>query len=251
MIEEVGGPACAGPDGPNRGDCAAWALIPWYVNGTLEGEERALVEREAARCAACAAEIATQRRVADAVAELSSLDEIEDRSWARLSERLAAERSGGERSGGERSGGDPAPEAEPETNVVPLQPRATRRTEVRHRLRPLALAVPALVAAGLAAVVIWPALLGGPAPAPGEPGYSTLTSGGETGATELRLRLDDSAAGMDLSAIADGLGLDLAEGPSAGQVYRLTPRPGTNPERAAAALRAVPGVALVSLGAER
>lgn len=45
-------------------------LLPWYANGTLEGDERARVERHLAECEACRTEIAFLRGVGDAASEI-------------------------------------------------------------------------------------------------------------------------------------------------------------------------------------
>ena len=42
-------------------------LLPWYVNGTLEGKELESLEPHLADCELCRAEIAQQRRLARAL----------------------------------------------------------------------------------------------------------------------------------------------------------------------------------------
>src|SRR6185295_12774182 len=44
-----------------------WALMPWAVNGTLEGHERRAVEERLATCTSCRAELARCHAVAAAV----------------------------------------------------------------------------------------------------------------------------------------------------------------------------------------
>ena len=51
------------------------ALLPWYVNGTLRGEELAFVEHHARTCRQCQAEIDWLRQVFAACAALSPLEE--------------------------------------------------------------------------------------------------------------------------------------------------------------------------------
>jgi hypothetical protein len=62
-------------------------LLPWYVNGTLEADEAAVVETHLAECAECRAELALERTMAHDVAALP-LD-IEQ-TWSRMSERVEA-----------------------------------------------------------------------------------------------------------------------------------------------------------------
>ena len=45
-------------------------LLPWYANGTLEGEERARVERHLAECEVCRQEMAFLREMGDAASEI-------------------------------------------------------------------------------------------------------------------------------------------------------------------------------------
>jgi hypothetical protein len=42
-------------------------LLPWHVNGTLDGTERARVEDHVRRCVACRHELDLQQRIADAI----------------------------------------------------------------------------------------------------------------------------------------------------------------------------------------
>jgi len=44
-----------------------WEILPWYVNGTLEGHEHELVARHILRCQSCADEVARCQSIAAAV----------------------------------------------------------------------------------------------------------------------------------------------------------------------------------------
>ena len=68
---------------------AVQALLPWYVNGTLEGEELARVQGHLAKCARCQAdaEWESSLRTADP-AEGAALNAEVDRHWAALRRRL-------------------------------------------------------------------------------------------------------------------------------------------------------------------
>jgi anti-sigma factor RsiW len=68
-------------------------LLPWYVNGQLDEEERARVEAHLHDCAECQAELRLERRLAETVAELPfDVDE----GWTEMRRRILAQ---GERRG--------------------------------------------------------------------------------------------------------------------------------------------------------
>jgi len=52
-------------DDPGHGD--VMQLLPWYVNGTLGGAERARVEQHVRECVACRRELESQRRLSEVV----------------------------------------------------------------------------------------------------------------------------------------------------------------------------------------
>lgn len=62
-------------------------LLPWYVNGTLEADEAAMVEAHLAECADCRADLAAEQVLSREVAALP-LD-IEH-AWSTLSDRIDA-----------------------------------------------------------------------------------------------------------------------------------------------------------------
>jgi len=47
-----------------------WELLPWYVNGSLDAEEKALFERHARGCISCRAELEAQHSVSTEVKEV-------------------------------------------------------------------------------------------------------------------------------------------------------------------------------------
>jgi hypothetical protein len=61
-------------------------LLPWYVNDTLDGEERALVDAHLAECSDCRSELEQERALAR---EVASLPVDAERRWAALADRLA------------------------------------------------------------------------------------------------------------------------------------------------------------------
>ena len=65
----------------------AQQLLPWYVNGTLEADESAMVEAHLVECAECRADLAAERVMAREVAALP-LDV--EHAWSMLSDRIEA-----------------------------------------------------------------------------------------------------------------------------------------------------------------
>jgi len=61
------------------------ALLPWYVNETLEAEERALVDEHLAECAECRSDLDGEQALAR---EVASLPVDAERGWAALAEKL-------------------------------------------------------------------------------------------------------------------------------------------------------------------
>jgi anti-sigma factor RsiW len=62
-------------------------LLPWLVNGTLEGDELARVKRHVAECARCQRELALLRELRDACKVMTHTPEP-DAPWHRLEPRL-------------------------------------------------------------------------------------------------------------------------------------------------------------------
>lgn len=71
-------------------------LLPWYVNGTLEGEELARIEQHLADCARCQRELEWQRELQAACASAEAATDAGP-ALQRLRERLDAEPGGGRR----------------------------------------------------------------------------------------------------------------------------------------------------------
>lgn len=62
-------------------------LLPWYINGTLEADEAAMVEAHLAECPECRADLAAERVLAGDVAALPV--DVEH-AWSTLSDRIDA-----------------------------------------------------------------------------------------------------------------------------------------------------------------
>jgi hypothetical protein len=70
------------------------ALLPWYVNETLEDRDRQRVDAHVGSCTACREDLAAQRRICEAIAAQPALDYMPVASLKRLQARLDAMQSG-------------------------------------------------------------------------------------------------------------------------------------------------------------
>jgi len=68
------------------------ALLPWYVNGTLRGEELASVERHVSGCRQCQLEVDWLRQVFVACAALSPLEEAPAERFSMVANGMAMRR---------------------------------------------------------------------------------------------------------------------------------------------------------------
>lgn len=78
---------------PHTAHRDVWMLLPWYVNGTLEGAECKLVQEHLTLCITCRREVAEQQRLAEAISRSRIMDSAPHTSFARLMERVDRERS--------------------------------------------------------------------------------------------------------------------------------------------------------------
>ena len=76
---------------PHTAHREVWMLLPWYVNGTLEGAEFDLVQQHLRVCITCRKELAEQQRLAEAVGQSSVMDLVPQLSFARLLQRIESE----------------------------------------------------------------------------------------------------------------------------------------------------------------
>jgi hypothetical protein len=66
-------------------------LLPWYVNGTLEGAELNKVQQHLRVCVTCRQELAEQQRLAEAIGQSSAIDLAPQASLTRLLQRIDSE----------------------------------------------------------------------------------------------------------------------------------------------------------------
>jgi hypothetical protein len=201
-----------------------WALLPWAVNGTLEGHERRAIEERLATCSSCRAELARCHVVAASV--LAAPAQAWSPSPADVS-RILARASAAD---------DPEP---PNTAWW-----GRRRDQIRRALAALtpaprvlrwACAVQGALVLLLASLVVWQAA----APAPV---YRTLAQSGDH-ASEAHLQIQvaftEDMTERELRALLTSVGGTLVGGPSALGIYTVRIEPSS----------AGPGVALEKLRA--
>ena len=66
-------------------------LLPWYVNGTLQGEELDLVPHHLRVCIVCRRELALQQRTSRAIRNSSIINLLPQLSFSRLMRRIERE----------------------------------------------------------------------------------------------------------------------------------------------------------------
>jgi len=86
------------------------ALLPWYVNETLEERDRQRVDTHVGVCASCREDLAAQRRICEAIEAQPALDYMPVASLKRLQARLDAQAE---------SGGALAPPKQQSTHRLP------------------------------------------------------------------------------------------------------------------------------------
>jgi len=183
-----------------------WALLPWGVNGTLEGHERRAVEERLATCPSCRAELARCHVVAAALLAAPA------RTWSpspadvsRILTRVSA-----------------ADESEPRLTAW----LGRRRDQIRRVLASLtptppilrwAFAVQGALVVLLVSLVVWQATT--PAPA-----YRTLAkSGDHAGEAGLKIHVAfaEDMTERELRALLTSVGGTVVGGPSALGIYTV------------------------------
>ena len=189
----------------------AQQLLPWYVNGTLEPDDRAMVEAHLAECVECRADLAAEQVLARDVAALP-LDV--EHAWSMLSERIDAE-------------GPPRRLAEP----VPFLRRKVAMG--------WALGGPLAAAAAVAlAVMVVPG-----APSPAGETYRALGSAPTAQPGNALVMFRPDARDVDLRSALTKAGARVVDGPTATGAYVVRIAPAGRAQ-ALDRLRATPQVAL-------
>jgi anti-sigma factor RsiW len=94
----------------SAGHHEVFALLPWYVNATLDEPDRQRVEAHLGNCTICREDLAAQQRICEAIEAQPALDYMPVASLKRLQARLDAQAE---------SAVAPAPPQEQATNRMP------------------------------------------------------------------------------------------------------------------------------------
>jgi anti-sigma factor RsiW len=168
---------------------AAWELLPWYVNDTLDQDERRAVHTHLQQCAECRHEEASCREMAAAVRSGHAAPSPHPAQLARLLERLD----------------DPRPESP--LRAILAAPRGVR----------VALAAQAAALVTLLAIVFWPAT-----PAPYRTLESPAASAVAAGGQQVRLVFAAEATESEIRHLLLEVGAEITGGPSPLGAYTVT-----------------------------
>lgn len=190
-------------------------LLPWFVNGTLEGEELELVQRHLAECPRCRHEVEWLRELHAACIAGESIPGGST-AFRDLRRRLEQRRGG--------------------SLAIARLRRAWTRTRSWSRW---AIAAQFLVIVALGAL-LYASNDGGPGQ------YRTLGAGNAAtpGAASLVVVFDPSTPEGEVERILRATGARIVDGPTQANAYLLAVRPGQT-DRAAQALKAEPAAVLV------
>jgi len=194
----------------------ALELLPWYVNDTLEGEERELVSRQVLASLTCRKELERLRKLHQLIQREDPEAAATGRAFERLMARIAA------------------------SEVSP--PSHARHPGRRFTWTPFALA--ASLTASVSALLWW----GDTAPPVTQRTYETLTSSrpADAMATETRIVFASGVTESERLELLAGHGLTTAEPPTDDGVVTLVFSEGANRAAIVAALRKDPRITLVT-----
>jgi hypothetical protein len=174
------------------------ALIPWYVNDTLEGHERQKVDAHVGICAACRDDLAVQRRICEAIDAQPSLDYMPVASLKRLRARLDA--------------------AQAQSASAQSDPPVKMHSETPWRGRMAASIAAMAIAIGVLAADRWVQFEARAA----QPNYRTVTSATPRPEGEvIRAVFSPTITLVELQAILDEAQLKIVSGPTEAGVYSL------------------------------
>lgn len=178
-------------------------LLPWYVNGTLEGQELERLVRHLETCGDCRSDLAQQRRLARVLRTSDELAFSPDRAFKQLRDRLDSEAEL------ERS--------QPETSSDRLS------GSWRNAIRGVAGPVRWALAAQLVAIVALGTALVSDRDGRDE-SFRTLSTPAAVAASEavrLRIVFHEEATEADVRALLIGSGLHIVAGPTPFGVYTI------------------------------
>lgn len=184
---------------------AAWESLPWYVNGTLDAEELARLERHVASCVACRSEVKYLRELGAAVHAAEDFPLAPARGLAALMARI-------------------------EESEEPHSARAGRPSQTRRLLgwsapfRQAPTAIQRLLLAQVAAIVLLVGILAWPGGEVPSATYRTLAEDAELQAdlgSRLHVVFDPETPEHRIREILKSVQAEIIAGPSAVGLYTL------------------------------
>ena len=197
------------PGGPTIDHEGAARLLPWLVNGTLQGSERERVERHVHDCLTCRAELREQQALRTLVQRHPDVHLSAEQGFAELAGRLEAAAADAPPRKTSRSGG-----RAPVGGFLLGIGRGAAALLAGHRL----VFANAVAAAVVAALVLWLAARG-PLEAPP---YSTLTAPQEVDNARLDIVFAPGTTQEAMHDVLGDIGATIVAGPS--DVGRYTVR---------------------------
>ncbi len=182
---------------PMNAHARAQELLPWMINGRIDGDDAAWLGEHLDGCAACRAELAAERCVRDAIAREPTVEFAPQASFNRLWKRIEADVH-------EHPAGVPAA-----AETAPVVKRPWMR---------------ALLAAQAAAILVLCGILW---QRPFSSAYRTVTDPPPAplaAGPVVKAIFDDQVRLVDVKEILAGNGLVIASGPSEAGVYVLMAR---------------------------
>jgi hypothetical protein len=222
----------------------AQELLPWMVNGRIEGRDAAWLDGHLAQCADCRDELAAQQRLRDAIAREPTVEFAPQAGFNRLWKRIEAEAHGAQVTGATAAADahdDSFAALAAATNVLPTPTRTLPWMRIAIFAQAAAIAV--------LCVALWRA------PPVSAPAYRTVTDppvGPAIAGPVVKAIFDDQVRLADVKDILAASGLVVASGPSEAGVYTLVPRDAGSadiPADTLSRLRADPRVRFAEPGA--
>lgn len=181
----------------------AWLLLPWLANGRLGGNDRAWVEEHVRSCAACATEVAAQRRVGEVLSAPERVSYAPGPSFRKLLERIDADATG---------------HATPSARQTLRAAAARSARRAAHAWRPpgLAWAASFVLALGLGAATVtayyW-----------SQPRYATFTSPASATPGMLHIAFDRTITVGEAEDAVRAAGARVITGPDASGIFGVAP----------------------------